>query len=151
MGDCDVIAVTQRQDVMGREGRKVFDMRPPVKSKSVTGFDYSIFTFGCVRVDDTSVDVYPGEVQHASSYFNSAKTTVGVSGGSLASPRYICGLYVRGSSLTILPDALATKPVSNDTNFYFWISSWYHTSEGTLTLLRINHNNAIIIPNLWAI
>lgn len=115
------------------------------------GVDYAIFTFGCVKADDTSVDVYPGEVQHAGSYFTSAKTAVNVSGGTLANPRYICGLYLRGVSLTILPDALATKPIPNDTNFYFWISSWYYTSEGTLTRLRINLDNAIVIPNLWPV
>jgi hypothetical protein len=145
-----MIAITTRQDVMGRPGRRVFDMRMPVRAQGAVASTAATRSFGCVKLDDAFVDVYPGEVHHGG-FYAAIKTTVTVAGGTLAAPKYICGLYLRGTSLTILPDALSAVPAGNDTNYYFWISSWYHTSEGSLTLARINHDNGIEIISMWPV
>ena len=133
--------ITHHQAVMGRPGRKVFDMRPPVRPKgggNGSAMDYSIFAFG-FSISGGTVTIKAGEVHHG------ARPVVDVAEKAIALSVDHQYIWVEGGfGAGSIADPSTTRPVSDEGTVRVWIAK-FRLVNGAASLETIGHLGNVYI------
>jgi hypothetical protein len=139
-----VIAVTQRIDVMGRDGRKVLDFSNK-RTRNVASVDFSQFAFG-FSVSGAVVTVTKGKVRHGT------RTPITVASADITIATDHAWLYVNyplGTGAATIEQS-ETEPVSTEDVIKWPLTQWRLQGGAASVELPVRWVNDINLPGAFA-